>query len=273
MTRALPIALAVVAIVALTVVQGLSSQRWKNSEHAAYCASLLKDVPLQFGQWEGEDRDLDDRTRETAGATGYVSRAYTNTETGKTVVVWLILGHARDTARHTPDVCYRANGYEATESQSKQPLALGEGREASFFTNVFKFDSPTGGSDLARVFWTWFKPIEGSGEPVKWSAPDNVRYEIGAAPALYKLYFTVAGADAEAPVDKSLALGFAKEFIAMVDPLLSKANGEVPADFDPSTVNVEPMKVNTAPPISVPPAGESPESDSPAFEASPSDAL
>ncbi|MEQ8848397.1 exosortase-associated EpsI family protein [Botrimarina sp.] len=231
MLRVLPVVLAVLAIATLTVVQGFYTERWVSSEHAAYSASLLNKVPKQIGEWEGTESEVDDDTLETAGADGYVSRGYTNPSSGKSVGVWLIVGHARDTARHTPDVCYRASGYKPAESQDRQYLTLDDGREVSFFTNLFERQTPAGGMERQRVFWTWFKPAEGSGEPVTWFAPKNVRYEIGAAPALYKLYFTVSGEEANKPPEDSVALDFAKTFIAATDPILSKANGEVPPGF------------------------------------------
>lgn len=231
MLRFLPLVLAVVAIGSLTVVEGLKTERWANNSHASYCVTLLEDVPKQMGSWEGVDGEVDDSTRETAGARSYVSRNYTNAGTGQTVNVWLIVGHARDTARHTPDICYQANGFKPQEDQKKVYLTLPDGRKASFYTNLFEQEGMR-----TRVFWTWFKPEQGAGRAVDWKAPDNVRYEIGAAPALYKLYFTVSGRDAIAGGDESLAMEFAEEFIQLIDPLLQKANQEVPEGFDPSTV-------------------------------------
>lgn len=235
MSRLIPIVIALVAIAALTVVEGTMSERWGDNRLCAYCTTLLDDVPSQIGSWTGTDGEVDDKTREVAGARGYVSRSYTNSATDKRVGVWLIVGHARDTARHTPDICYPYNGFKKTESISKHRLTLPDGRVADFFTTIWGKQNAAG-QQLERVYWAWFKPRGNSGNPVSWVAPDNVRMEIAAAPALFKLYFTTSGDDAELPHNEGPCMKFAQEFLSTVDPILQSANGPIPDDFDASTV-------------------------------------
>lgn len=235
MSRLIPIALAVLAIAALTVVEGLMSERWADSRLCAYCATLLNDVPKQIGDWTGVDGEVDDETREVAGARGFVSRTYSNPNTGQSVGVWLIVGHARDTADHQPTTCYGGNGFKGGDTKTKHTLTLGDGSEAEFFTALFKKTNPLG-EQKERVYWTWFKPEADSGKPVTWIAPNNLRLAIGAAPALYKLYFTTNGEAAEEPIDENDALDFAREFLPVVGGILNEGNGSIPEDFDASTV-------------------------------------
>lgn len=235
MSRLLPIVLAVVAIAALTVVEGLMSERWADSRLCAYCVTLLDTVPKQIGDWSGVDSEVTQETQEVAGARGFVSRTYSNSSTGQQVGIWLIVGHARDTADHQPTTCYGGNGFKGGDTKTKHTLTLDDGTEASFFTALFEKQAPLG-TLKERVYWTWFKPEIDSGEPVVWRAPGNLRLEIGAAPALYKLYFTTSGEAAEEPIAENDSLDFAREFLPVIGEILSKGNGLIPDDFDASTV-------------------------------------
>lgn len=235
MSRLLPVVIAVVAIAALTVVEGLMSERWADSRLCAYCVTLLDTVPSQIGDWTGVDSEVDDETREVAGARGFVSRTYSNPSTGQTVSVWLIVGHARDTADHQPTTCYGGNGFSGGKSKTKHTLTLDDGSEATFFTALFEKNHPLG-THKERVYWTWFKPETDSGKPVQWVAPDNLRLAIGAAPALFKLYFTTQGEAATEPIEENDALDFAREFLPVVAAALADGNAKIPDDFDPSTV-------------------------------------
>lgn len=235
MSRVIPIVIAVIAIAALTVVEGIMSERWGDNRLGAYCVTLLDDFPKEIGTWTGIDSEVDAMTQEVAGARGYVSRSYRDSESNKAVGVWLIVGHSRDTADHVPTTCYTGNGFRYGNSKAKYTLTLKDGSQVHFFTALFEKDGPLGVLK-ERVYWTWFKPNANSGEPVEWIAPDNLRLEVGAAPALYKLYLTTGGAAAEADLDKSDCLDFAQDFFPVVNAALRSANGEIPDDFDPSTV-------------------------------------
>lgn len=232
MSRVVPLVIAVLAIGALTVVEGRLTERWGDNRHCAYAATLLDQVPPTIGEWEGEDNEVELLVQEAAGARGYVSRMYKNDRTGKKVGVWFIVGHARDTARHTPNICYKAGGFETERPQQKVTLEREDGVPTEFWTAEFVRSTPLG-EQRERVFWTWFKPKLGSEEPVAWLAPDDQRYGFGAAPALYKLYFTTYGEDAAAQED-SVCLEFAKEFLPIVEPIVAEANGAIPADFVPA---------------------------------------
>ncbi|QDV72372.1 exosortase-associated EpsI family protein [Botrimarina mediterranea] len=243
MTRVIPIVIAILAIVSLTVVEGVMSERWADSRHCGYCASLLDNVPTKIGQWESTDNKVTEVERKGAGARGYVSRTYHSNAKGKDVGVWFIVGHARDTFRHTPDICYGSNGFEMQSDQTRYELPLEDGKQASFFTATFAKPDAMSSGMKQRVFWTWFKPDANSGEPVVWRVPDGMtasalRYEFAAAPALYKLYFTVSGADAEAAGDESVAMEFAREFLASVEPVIAPANGKIPDGFTPKEENL-----------------------------------
>ena len=116
---------------------------------------------------------VDPSVQKGAGAIGAVSRAYRNSKTGEKVDLWLIVGHARDIAFHTPDVCYPASGFEArSKENSLYPMVIQGLPDAPFWTNTFYRESELSGRQLIRVFWSWFNPdsMENDGT-VKWEAP------------------------------------------------------------------------------------------------------
>src|SRR3989337_1185447 len=114
MSRYLPIVVGVLLIVGLTIVQAWKSDRLSGKNFTAeQKAQLLKKVPMNIGDWHGEDKPVDEAVRETAGAVGAVSRVYRNVRTGDVVDLWLIVGHGRVISAHTPDICYRSSGFAA----------------------------------------------------------------------------------------------------------------------------------------------------------------
>lgn len=218
--RYVPIILGVIALVGLTVAEARMSGRFQGSDMTEeQFAALLENVPLDIGDWHGTDQAVGELERETAGARGYVSREYKNTITGERVGIWLIVGHAKDIMRHTPDVCYPSSGFTMRAPENSLQTFVFDGKNmGDFFTNTFTKED-FGGRQLKRVFWSWHKPSEDGG--VEWKAPEIVRWEFGNARSLYKLYFTSDMRDLRETTDESSAMKFAKEFLPVVDKALS----------------------------------------------------
>jgi hypothetical protein len=237
MIRQVPIVLGVIAIFGFFVAEAKMSGRYQGSNMTEeQFAALLKNVPEDIGDWHGTDLPVEEQVKQTAGARGYVSRSYKNTITGEEVTIWLIVGHAKDVVRHTPDVCYPSSGFTTRAPEnSLQPFVFDGKSMGDFFTNTFvKEDSH--GRQLVRVFWSWHKPAEDG--TVSWKAPKIVRWEFGNAPSLYKLYFTSNMRDYRETTEESMSMKFAKEFLPVVDKALSTAHNasaaEVPATEVPA---------------------------------------
>src|SRR5690606_21684168 len=112
-----------------------------------------------------------DETLEVAGAVNHVSRTYENPENpSERVDVWLIVGHARDIGRHTPDVCYPSQGFAQDGDKMKQSIDPRDDEPATFFTARFRRENMPGAS--TRVFWAW--NANESPEDA-WEAPGNTR--------------------------------------------------------------------------------------------------
>jgi len=221
MLRNLPIVLGIVLILGLTLVEAQMSDRFQGSNFTAERFSeLLEHVPMKIGDWVGEDQQVEDEVRQTAGAVGYVSRQYRNAKSGEVVRLWLIVGHARDICRHTPNVCYASSGFKVrAENNSLQSIDVKGLPPAEFWTNTFLKEDSTG-RDLVRVFWAWYEP-ESDGT-VRWQAPKNPRWAFGNARALFKMYFSDEMHDTNETTDRSPCLRFAKEFLPVVDKALSQ---------------------------------------------------
>jgi hypothetical protein len=233
MLRNLPIVLGIVLIVGLTLVEAVMSDRLQGSNFTAEkFAEVLKQVPMKIGDWSGTDEKVEDVVRQTAGAVGYVSRNYRNTKTGEEVKLWLIVGHARDICRHTPNVCYASSGFKVrAENNSLQSIDVAGLPPAEFWTNTFlKEDSM--GRQLMRVFWAWYSPEEDG--VVRWQAPKNPRWAFGNARALFKMYFIDEMRDPNETTDRSPCLRFAQEFLPVVDKALGQLEREAGSNSAPA---------------------------------------
>jgi hypothetical protein len=236
MYRYLPIVLGVLTIVGLTIPQIRMTDRFADTNVTALQrAELLQNVPKTIGNWHGEDMAVDETIRDTAGAVGAISRVYRNVRTGETVDLWLIVGHGRAISAHTPNICYRASGFEMRAPESSlHPMVFPGQPEAPFLTNTF-FKEDVTGRRLVRVFWSWYNPDKDEDlSTVEWEAPSNARWYFGNTRALYKMYFTSEMRDVSETAEESSCLRFAREFLPVVNKALAVVYGEAepirPAD-------------------------------------------
>jgi len=195
-------------------------------------ALLLKKVPIDFGDWHGQDMPIDPQVREKAGAVGAVSRIYRNSRTGEVVDLWLIVGHSRDVSFHTPDVCYPGQGFTARASEnSLYPMVFDEKQKEGtpFLTNTFFRESDVTGHTLERVFWAWYNPENPQHEgKVVWEAPSNARWHFGNARSLYKMYFRSQMRDTKETAEASACVRFARDFMPIVNNALEEVQGNAP---------------------------------------------
>jgi hypothetical protein len=235
MNRYLPIVLGAIAIVGLTIPQIKMSDRFAGNNYTAeQRAELLKKIPKKIGDWQGEDMEIDPTVRETAGAVGAVSRIYRNSRTGDKVDLWLIVGHGRVISAHTPNICYRASGFEMRAPEnSLYPMVFPGQREAPFWTNTFFKEDLLTKRTMVRVFWSWYNTEneDHKGEVV-WEAPPNARWYFGNTRALYKMYFTSQMKDPLETAEQSACLRFAREFLPVVNEALAVVHLQKPGATD-----------------------------------------
>ena len=201
--RYIPVAAAVVMVLGAAVVQGLWSDRWSDpGADARELVGLLEKVPMTIGDWEAEELPTSDRELRASGAMGHVSRLYRNRVTGERVSLFLICGHMRDVAVHTPDRCYPAAGFKQLGDIAECSLKA-DGTTAEFRTTRFRREAAEGIQNQ-RVFWTW-------GHNDQWTAPEMPRATFRGIRALYKMYLISSlPPDGQGTVDDSPCLEFGK---------------------------------------------------------------
>lgn len=124
MTKPLFNRLAIIATVLLLLQGGafFLLQRAKSSE-VRPLNSELTNIPYEFGDWHGEDQEIDEGIEKTVGARHAISRSYTEGKTGR-----VITAHVADwdglktpTLPHPPVICYTASGAEII---SRKPIEV-----------------------------------------------------------------------------------------------------------------------------------------------------
>jgi hypothetical protein len=176
MTRILPVAAVVVALIACGVVHGLWTDRWVARPDPAAAAARFDGLPLTVGDWQGEALEVS--PRELQGLSGLVERRYVNRDTGDAVTVALMCGRPRAVSVHSPDVCYAASGFQVTAPARVSPAGLAA--PAEFWTTEMVRTRAAEQTRL-RVFYAWNAASD-------WVAPDNPRVAFAGAATLYKLY-------------------------------------------------------------------------------------
>lgn len=255
-----PVAVAVVLIASLTMWESVYSDRFTGTSiNPTEFQKRFDALPAEIGPWVGANNSVTEETLNTAGAVSHVSRTYTNQQTGEKVDLWLVVGHARDISRHTPDICYPSQGFAMDGSQLKQPIKPeGTTEDASFHTARFKKEAALGGGGpLVRVFWAWNPNTEDEKE---WVSPDSSRVAFGNNRALYKLYFTSAMKDREESVTDNTAYKFAKMMLPVVNKTLFGSGVATPFDA-PQTDAAAPAD---AAPAEAAPAAAAPAETAPA---------
>src|SRR5579871_6676780 len=98
MGRLLVPALAIVAIVCSGVVQGYWTGRWDSADKAEQSAALLRQLPLNLGDWQGQDLPVD--PAEVGKVSAYLYRRYVNQRNGASVAVVLASGRPGPVSIH-----------------------------------------------------------------------------------------------------------------------------------------------------------------------------
>ena len=176
--------LGVGAVVAVTAVQGVLTERWAGKDVAEELrrdAELLEGFfPKEFGSWQMvADTEADPAQLKAAGAVGHISREYKNVDTGARIGVFVVCATPRDASGHTPDRCYPSAGFEIAEQEHREVIPLGDGTTAEAFSGCFKKPG-----ESLRIMWTY-------GATGKWMAPQIARIELANFPAVYKVYAIV----------------------------------------------------------------------------------
>lgn len=223
MLRYAPLVLALAAIGAAAVYEGVLNHRWTPNRAAERCAKMLSQVPEDIGPWKGKSYEVDEEILRVAGAEGYVSRLYVNEETEQSVKVWLIVGPFKHVFRHTPNICYPSQDFKPRVPTSSYSFDV-ESVQNQFLTSEFAKQRHG-----ERVFWSWCNP-DNLDELVWYGGGKRETRELYAGTqALFKLYFTTTtppGMQNPPEPEESAANDFAKVFLPMLtDMIHSEVSG------------------------------------------------
>jgi hypothetical protein len=213
----LPIGLAVVIMIAAGWVQGVWSERWGTFPELQIFSEQLDKIPLQIGEWQGEDQEKSDqRILKIAGAEGELVRNYHNAH-DEQVRVSIICARLQDIFYHTPDRCYPAAGFEMQGDPQLDIVDCDGGKSAEFFTTSFLKSEATG-THAERGFWSW--SADG-----QWVAPKNPKLKFaGQQHALYKLYiFASIPSGKQKTTDRDFSRDFIRVFIPALEQSLRPA--------------------------------------------------
>lgn len=187
--RYFPPLTAIVLGICCGIVHGFWTDRWTVSHAPAEAAARMAQLPLEAGDWQAQELPVSDR--ETEAISGRLYRRYLNRLSGSVVTVALVTGLPGPVSIHTPDVCYKANGFKVAAPIKylyKGPAA------AEFWTADLK---KVKAAEVMhqRIFWAWTTTGE-------WSVPDNPRWHFAAERVLFKLYLIREMATADEPLEE-----------------------------------------------------------------------
>lgn len=213
MRRIFPVLSAIVLLLAVGYLHGLWTDRWGTSPELPRAVARLDGVPRTVGEWRGEDLELDSNSIEIGGVAGYCYRRYENRSSGSALTVVLTCGRPGPMSNHTPEVCFRAMGYERWSSKSPYALpATPPSAPDQFWTARFLKKGNRAPSYL-RIFWAW--KSQGG-----WEAPEYPRLTFGGQPVLYRLYVLRPLTQADESLDREPCLEFLHQFLPAVDQAL-----------------------------------------------------
>lgn len=218
-----PVILGVAAVVGVTAVQGLLTERWtgKNvTEELKRDAALLEaGFPKEFGPWRmvGETQ-ADPLQLKVAGAVGHISREYKHVDTGVRVGVFAVCATPHDASGHTPDRCYPSAGFEIGEQEHRETIPLEDGTKAEAFSGSFRKPG-----ESLRILWTY----TATG---KWMAPQIARIELANFPAVFKLYTLIDETNMQRGEGTRTGLQFLADLIPEFDKAMYGGSSTAAAD-------------------------------------------
>jgi hypothetical protein len=179
MVRWFSVSAAALALVAAGIVHGYWTDRWVASTDTSAAAALLDRIPLQVGEWDGEEIEVKPG-QVGPGVTGCIQRRYKNARLGVTVVLALVNGRPGPVATHTPEACYGASGYLVGQ---REAVRLDTTDPAAQFWTADAVRTKVTEETRLRLYWAWHG---GQG----WVSSNDARTEFPRYrhPVLHKLY-------------------------------------------------------------------------------------
>jgi hypothetical protein len=200
---------AAVLIVLGGIVHGFWTDRWTTSEAPAEAAQRLKRLPANVGDWQG--KTLPSKSR-SAGISGQLYRRYVNCVNGTEITMALFTGLPGPVSIHTPDVCYRASGFQVAAPLRYSHAAVRGQPPAVFWTSDLQKIKATEKMHQ-RIFWSW--ATDGT-----WQAAENPRFQFASKPLLYKLYLVRELTSPDEPLEEDPCIDLMHELLPQLQKYL-----------------------------------------------------
>lgn len=184
MKTILPIGLVILIAAASGWLHGNLTERWGVSADTKAVALRIEGLQVDVDGWEtGEPHSIEDPVRNQAGAEGYTSRHYVDSETGASVQATVMCGPPGPIAMHIPAVCFTNAGMTQLAEQVPATLPGAEDEQQHFWMADYRPPESRPGPPI-RTFWSW------SPDAKSWQTPEDPRFEYARNPYLYRIYFT-----------------------------------------------------------------------------------
>ncbi len=108
--------------------------------------AILKQFPLQIGDWTGQDVPLDERIVQRTGTDAHINRSYSRLDGVESVSLYVACGvDAHHLMSHRPETCYIATGFLMNRRPTELPLSDG----TKLPCTIFQFSR--GGLDAKKM--------------------------------------------------------------------------------------------------------------------------
>jgi hypothetical protein len=220
--KRLPLLTAAVLILAAGTVHGLWLNRWVKSGEEAAAKEHIPQIPLQIGDWEGKEVEVDEKQEEAYQERGMIksiSRIYTDRKTGESVSLLVVFGRQGPITAHSPQACYGASNYREIGSPTRYELSDTKVQPTpEFWYSDFRKNAALSSPPL-RIFYS-FSP-----KPDTWVAPKQVRQAFIFSKFLYKTYLVETGLKDGAPKQSDPGPRFLREAMPLINQVLYPAAG------------------------------------------------
>ena len=151
------------------------------------CPIRLADLPLDVGNWTGQNTELDPIISRNSGATDQLYRRYRDKRTGVELEIVVLYGPAREMYAHDPQFCYPLAGYQPQGRSTVRTIAIPQAAEGS--SGESKAAVPT----LAAPFTASVYARGGTAETQEVYCGWRLRDEFAASPGMYKTVERLGG--------------------------------------------------------------------------------
>lgn len=129
------------------------------AQQSAKCPFPLSDLPTALGTWTAvpnSDTQLDPEIARLAGSSDHVIRSYKSAMTGDEASVLVLYGSADSVFGHTPEVCYRAAGYQPVGPAVDREYSSPDSPTPIRFRGMYVSKPGVGMMDYSEVVWSFW---------------------------------------------------------------------------------------------------------------------